>query len=320
MTTRTIKQYLLVLLKGMAMGAADVVPGVSGGTVAFITGIYEELLDSLRKMTPQAVGIFFKQGPKVFWSHINGTFLLVLGAGVLTSLLSLARVITYLLATYPILVWAFFFGLIIASVIYIARQLPVWRWQEILALAVGTAIALAISVAKPAQLPAEPWMMFTAGAIAICAMILPGVSGSFLLLLMGMYAVFLNALKTLDPIMLASFGAGCALGLLAFSHFLHWLLERFHNVTLALLSGFLVGSLNVIWPWKQTLETVIKRDGREVPVVQENLWPFTYAEVTGLPAYAWQAIVLAIFGVVLVLGLEALGRHFRNAEPNAGQS
>lgn len=308
MNNKNLRHYIMVLVKGMAMGAADVVPGVSGGTIAFITGIYEELLNSLKRLTPMALPILWQQGPAAFWAHINGSFLLALGAGVLISLLSLARVITYLMDHQPILLWSFFFGLVIASVIYIVRQIACWSWRECLAVVIGTAIAVGISVAKPAQLPAEPWMVFSAGAIAICAMILPGVSGSFILLLMGMYSVFLTALKELDFVLLGSFFAGCILGLLLFSHFLSWLLKRFHNPTLALLVGFLLGSLNVIWPWKHTLETFTNRHGELVPLVQENLWPATYEQMTGVAAQPLLAIVLAIIGAVLVLGLERLAK------------
>lgn len=308
MTHSRWKHYLMVLLKGMAMGAADVVPGVSGGTIAFITGIYEELLDSLKRLTPMSLAIIWREGIAAFWKHINGSFLLALGSGILFSLLSLARLITYLMDNFPILLWAFFFGLVIASIIYIARQIARWTWLECLTIVLGTVIALAISIAKPGQLPAEPWLVFGAGAIAICAMILPGVSGSFMLLLMGMYSVFLTALKEFDLVLLGCFFAGCILGLLLFSHFLSWLLKRYHNPTLALLTGFLLGSLNVIWPWKHTLEAFVNRHGETVPLVQENLWPFSYAQITGAPDYFIGALSLAILGVTLVLGIEKLAK------------
>lgn len=239
----SVQAYLLVVLKGLAMGAADVVPGVSGGTIAFITGIYEELLGSLRSITPKTLALIGQQGVGAFWRATNANFLLALLSGIAISLFSLARIISFCLENYPVLVWSFFFGLIVASIIFIVRQLTTWTWREWLALAIGTLIALGISVAKPAQLPAEWWMVFLAGSIAICAMILPGVSGSFILVLMGMYPVFLNALKTLDVLLLGCFFAGCACGLLTFSHLLYWLLQRFHNVTLAMLTGFLIGSL-----------------------------------------------------------------------------
>lgn len=299
-------RYPALVLKGMAMGAADVVPGVSGGTIAFISGIYEELIDSLKSINLAALRTLITRGPKAGWEAVNGNFLLALFAGIAFSLITLARLITYLLAHYPIQIWAFFFGLIVASIIYIARQLPVWHWRELAAVTIGTAIALAVSMAKPASLPGEWWMALIAGSIAICAMILPGISGSFILLLMGMYSVFLEAIQRLDILLLLSFGAGCVVGLLSFSHLLSWLLKRFHNVTLAFLTGFLIGSLNIIWPWKQTLEFTLDRHGEQIPLVQENLWPATYQQLTGLDAYTGWAVLLALGGCLLVLGLERL--------------
>lgn len=306
----TLGAYLLVTLKGVAMGAADVVPGVSGGTIAFITGIYEELLASLRSITPATVSLLWRadargrRGIPAVWRAVNGNFLLALLLGIVFSLLSLARVISYSLENYPVLVWAFFFGLIIASVIYMLRQLQGMSWREWLAVAVGVAFALGISVVKPVQLPGEWWMVFLAGSIAICAMILPGISGSFILVLMGMYPVFLNALKSLDLVILGFFAAGCACGLLAFSHLLHWLLQRYHNLTLSVLIGFLLGSLNIIWPWKHTLETMVNRHGETVPLVQENVLPSAYSALVGAEPYTLFAAALALAGVVLVLGLE----------------
>ncbi len=299
-------RYPALVLKGMAMGAADVVPGVSGGTIAFISGIYEELIDSLKSINLAALRTLITRGPKAGWEAVNGNFLLALFAGIAFSLITLARLITYLLAHYPIQIWAFFFGLIVASIIYIARQLPAWHWRELAAVTIGTAIALAVSMAKPASLPGEWWMALIAGSIAICAMILPGISGSFILLLMGMYSVFLEAIQRLDILLLLSFGAGCVVGLLSFSHLLSWLLKRFHNVTLAFLTGFLIGSLNIIWPWKQTLEFTLDRHGEQIPLVQENLWPATYQQLTGLDAYTGWAVLLALGGCLLVLGLERL--------------
>lgn len=306
----TLGAYVLVTLKGVAMGAADVVPGVSGGTIAFITGIYEELLASLRSITPGTLSLLWRadergqRGIPAVWHAVNGNFLVALLAGIAFSLLSLARVISYCLEHYPVLVWAFFFGLIIASAIYMVRQLQGVGWREWLALGIGVAFALGVSVAKPVELPGEWWMVFLAGSLAICAMILPGISGSFILVLLGMYPVFLNALKSLDLVILGFFAAGCACGLLLFSHLLHWLLQRFHNMTLAVLIGFLLGSLNIIWPWKHTLETMVNRHGETVPLVQENVLPGTYSALVGAEPYTLVAGVLAVSGMVLVLGLE----------------
>lgn len=299
-----MRQTLFLWLKGMAMGAADVVPGVSGGTIAFISGIYEELLDSLKQFTPGALGIWYREGFGAFWRHVNGTFLVTVFGGVLFSVFSLANAVSYALEYHPVLVWGFFFGLIIASIIYIGRQLPLRSPAIWIGLIIGTLVALAISVGKPVQLPAVWWMVFIAGSIAICAMILPGVSGSFLLLLMGMYPVVLQAVSDLNLLILLSFFSGCVLGLLLFSHLLSWLLHHFHSLTLAVLTGFLVGSLNIVWPWKHTLETFINRHGEAVPLVQENLLPFAYAEATGSDPQTLWVILLMVLGLSLVLGLE----------------
>lgn len=306
-----MRDKLLLLLKGMAMGAADLVPGVSGGTIAFISGIYEELLHSLRRLTPGALVILFRQGWRPFWSHINGTFLLVLVSGVLLSIAILARFVSYALEHHHLLVWAFFFGLIVASIVYIGRQLPLRTLGVWVALAVGTLVTLGISIAQlSTQMPTDWWMIAIAGSIAICAMILPGVSGSFLLLLMGAYPVVLQAITEFDWVLLGSFVGGAVCGLLLFSHFLSWLLRHYRNVTLATLTGFLIGSLHIVWPWKQTLTVFVDRHGDTVPLTQANLLPTQYAQATGADPQTIGVLLLMAVGVALVLGLEAVGpRH-----------
>lgn len=303
-----MKHFLMLFLKGLAMGAADVVPGVSGGTIAFISGIYDELLDSLKRLTPAALSIWYQQGWLAFWTHINGTFLVTLFSGVLLSVFSLANIVSYALEHQAILVWGFFFGLILAAIIYIGKQLPLRSPAVWLALAVGSLVALAISLGKPAQLPGDWWMIMAAGSVAICAMILPGISGSFILLLMGVYPVILRAVTELDLVILLSFLVGAVVGLLLFSHFLSWLLHRFRVITLAVLTGFLVGSLNIVWPWKHTLESFIDRHGDEVPLVQQNLLPAQYADLVGADPQTWVVVMLALFGLILVLGLESLAK------------
>lgn len=306
-----MREKILLLLKGMAMGAADLVPGVSGGTIAFISGIYEELLHSLRRLTPSALGILIRQGWRPFWRYINGTFLLTLMSGVLLSIFTLARLVSYAFDHYEVLVWAFFFGLIVASVIYIGRQLSLRRIGAWVALAAGTLVALAISLGQLSmQLPTDWWMIAIAGSIAICAMILPGVSGSFLLLLMGVYPVVLRALTEFDWVLLGSFVIGAVSGLLLFSHVLSWLLRHYRNVTLATLTGFLVGSLHIVWPWKQTLTVFVDRHGDTVPLTQGNLWPAQYAQATGSEPQTIAVVLLMVVGVVLVLGLEAAGARY----------
>lgn len=302
-----MQQYFFVFIKGLAMGAADVVPGVSGGTVAFITGIYERLLNALSSVNVEFFSLIKKARIKSAWQHIDGNFLLILFGGILTSILSLAKVITYLLAQYPILVWAFFFGLILASAIYITRQIPKWNVSLMAAVFVGAAIAVLITSLTPADIVATPYNVFFAGAIAICAMILPGVSGSFLLLLMGLYQPILMAIKQVDLVLLGCFAAGAGVGLLSFAKLLNWLLVRYHNITLAVLTGFLFGSLKLVWPWKQTLTFYESRHGLK-PLQQQNISPWLYEQITQQDSLWFQALVLAVFAVVFVLGLEYFAR------------
>ncbi|WP_461482191.1 DUF368 domain-containing protein [Porticoccus sp.] len=301
------KRWLLLFFKGMAMGAADVVPGVSGGTIAFISGIYEELLDSIRSVNFRSLKLLLSHGPRVFWQAINGNFLLALFSGIVLSIASLAKLVSHLLQAQPILVWSFFFGLIVASIIYIFRQLPHLRWQEWLALSLGTVFALAISFASPTQGSEGLLAVYLSGAIAICAMILPGVSGSFILLLLGMYSVMIDAVSELHWQLLLMFVLGCATGLMAFARLLAWLLHRYHSVTIALLTGFLVGSLLIVWPWRETLEVMIDGRGREVVLSSRLLLPAEFARVTGLDPRTLLAMGCMAAGLILVLGLEYLG-------------
>jgi len=286
------------------MGAADLVPGVSGGTIAFISGIYEELLDSLRRLTPSAFLVWRRQGFLAFWRQINGTFLITLFGGVLTSVFVLAQLVERALNQHPELLWGFFFGLILASIVYIGKQLSLRRPVIWLALTMGCLVALGISLGKPVALPELWWLVFLAGSLAICAMILPGVSGSFLLLLMGMYPVVLEAIAELNWWLLMWFGLGCVSGLMAFSHLLSWLLRHYHSQTLAVLTGFLLGSLNIVWPWKHTLESMTGRHGEEIPLVQENLLPGAYQLATGQDPKTLAVILLVLLGAFLLLGLE----------------
>lgn len=300
-----MKNYFLLFAKGMAMGAADVVPGVSGGTVAFITGIYDELLRSIARV-PEALVQLLRGRVAQAWRIANVNFLLVLFAGILTSVFSLARLITWLLAEQPIPVWSFFFGLILVSSHLVAREIGRWNWMRVLSFGLGIAFAWWITVAAPQQWGDDPLSLFLAGAIAICAMILPGISGSFLLVLMGLYAVVLGAVKSLDFAVLAIFAAGCLVGLLSFARLLSWLLAHVRDVTLAFLTGLMLGSLNKVWPWKHTLTWRTDSHGLQVPVLQENLWPSQFASQMGQDSQLLLALLLAVAGVALVLGLEWL--------------
>ncbi|WP_025609001.1 DUF368 domain-containing protein [Pontibacter actiniarum] len=300
MERRSLREYLLLFAKGVGMGAADVVPGVSGGTIAFITGIYEELLGSIRSVNGEALKLLLRFDLKGFWKHINGNFLVVLISGILFSIASLSRLILYLLENHPEMLWSFFFGLIVASAVVVSKKITRWTPGVLLAGLAGAAIAYYITVATPTQSPEAYWFIFLSGAIAICAMILPGISGSFLLVLLAKYEFILNAVKELRVDIVAVFGVGCVTGILAFSHVLNYMLKRHHNVTVALLTGFMVGSLNKVWPWKQTLETYTDRHGEVKPLVQENVLPGSYEALTGQEPYLMYGILLAVFGFMLV--------------------
>jgi putative membrane protein len=289
------------------MGAADAVPGVSGGTIAFMTGIYEELIFSLKQCSFSALKVLFSSGIKPTWQHINGTFLLALFGGVILSILTISRVVLYLLSNHPILLWSFFFGLILAAVWSLIRHIEKWQASIIATFLLGTVSAYLITTISPTSIESTPLIVFLSGMIAICAMILPGISGSFILLLLGMYAPMLMAVKELQILTLCIFASGCLAGLLSFSHVLSWMFKHYKTLTLALLGGFMLGSLNKVWPWKQTIESVIDRHGKEIPLVQNNVLPQTFETLNNQAAYLWAAIALMLLGMVLVILLEKMG-------------
>lgn len=288
-------KYVGVAFKGACMGAADVIPGVSGGTIAFLMGIYEELLNSIKSVNGEALKLLFTGKISAFWKHINGSFLLSLGAGILFSVFSLARLMKYLLEFHPVPLWSFFFGLILASAIYILKGLDKWSFQNILSLLAGVAIAAYICLASPAQTPDALWFVFLCGAIAICAMILPGISGSFILLLMGKYAFIMNAVTELNIVVLAVFAVGCAVGIISFSHVLSWLLKKYYMLTIALLSGFMIGSLLKVWPWKVPGAEA----GFDYPAT-----PGAFAQVTGADPQVFTAVAFMLLGLSIVLIIE----------------
>lgn len=313
---RSKLDYALLVLRGLAMGAADVVPGVSGGTIAFITGIYNELLHSLKNIGPEALMVLFKQGIPAFWRHINGSFLVCVFVGILISIKTFAEIISFCLESYPLIVWGFFSGLIVSSVILLLKKHTEWRAKDYIFCMFGALIVFGISMATPAQVPGTPLMLFLGGFIAICAMILPGISGSFLLLLMGLYPVFLQAINNLDFLALGCFAGGCAAGLLVFSRFLSWLLDRFYQATIAVLVGFLIGSLNVTWPWKQVLQMVVDRHGEVVPLVQRNVFPWTFEKITATDSHLLFVIVFACVGIILVLLVEFIANRLAKKRSN----
>ena len=304
-------RYPLLVLKGIAMGAADVIPGVSGGTIAFITGIYEELLDSIKSIDLQAVKLFFTGKWKSFWKKINGNFLLSVVAGIAISVFSLARLMTYLLETHPIPVWSFFFGLIIASSFLVAKDVSKWNWKTVLAAVAGAVAGYGITALSPATTPDAWWFIILSGAIAICAMILPGISGSFILLLLGKYEYVMEAVGELNIGVILLFLVGAVAGIISFSHFLSWLLKRYRNVTIAVLMGFMIGSLNKIWPWKEVLETYIDSHGEMQPFKEANILPHTYEAINQTSAQLGQAVGLCVVGFLLVIVIEAIGRRMK---------
>lgn len=289
-------EYILTAVKGACMGAADVIPGVSGGTIAFIMGIYDKFVASLAAINAEAVKLFFTGKFKEFWRHINGGFLLSLVVGIGVSVISLATVMQTLLSDFPIQTWAFFFGLIVASSTFILRGISGWGLREILFLIGGILLGVTICTLSPTQTPDALWFIFLSGAIAICAMILPGISGSFILLILGKYQYILGAVSDLvagqnvvgNLLIIGVFAIGAVVGILSFSKFLHWLLSRWHKQTLIILAGFIIGSLVKIWPWN-------------------NPEAIAQTELTG-SLHIGSAIIIALIGFSLVTGIEIAGK------------
>ncbi len=304
-----INRYISTAVKGIGMGAADIVPGVSGGTIAFITGIYEELIHSIKSVNFASLKELGKFRLAVFWKMVNGNFLLAVFAGILISVVSLAHILEHLLVTYPVLIWSFFFGLIIASAIYITRKISGWNAGKIIALAAGIVIAYAITEITPAQTPTALWFVFISGALAICAMILPGISGSFILLLLGKYQFILAAVNDFRVEVIATLMAGAVVGLLLFANVLSWLFKKYHDMTIAILAGFMIGSLNKVWPWKIVKKSIVDDEGEIIPLIEHNVLPHQYQEATGNNAFLGYAIVLAIVGILVVLLIEHFSKN-----------
>jgi len=302
--------FITLALKGMAMGIAEVIPGVSGGTIAFITGIYEKLLNTIKAFHPSLIGTFKEEGVGGVWSTINGTFLVTLLVGMATGVIVGVFGVTHLLETYPEMLWAFFFGLIISSAIFIGKQVEGWGITEIIALIAGTGMAYYITVASPAQGNEALWFVFLSGAIAISALILPGISGSFILLLTGMYSIVLptvrtalTAFDTQSLLIVGTFAAGCLAGLMTFSRVLSWTFKNYKNPTLALLTGFMLGSLNKLWPWRNVLSTRVNSKGKEVPFIEESVLPSNY---DGEP-FLIAVVICMLIGFLSVFLIEKLG-------------
>lgn len=292
-------KYLMAGIKGMCMGAADVIPGVSGGTIAFMTGIYQELVDSINAINGTALKLLFTGKLKAFWKHVNGNFLLSVACGILISVFSLAKAMQYLLTTHPIQTWAFFFGLIVASSIFILYDIKGWKVKDIILLLGGIVLGVTVCTLSPTQTPDGLWFIFLCGAIAICAMILPGISGSFILLILGKYEYLMGTIAGLTEgnwnnlLILGVFAAGALVGIILFAKFLHWLLARYHKETLIILAGFIIGSLVKVWPWSN-MDAIVASQF-PVPAGQIDM-------------HIWGAVLFALTGFALVTGIELVSR------------
>lgn len=292
---RSAKEYALLVLKGMGMGAADVVPGVSGGTIAFIVGIYDELIHAIKSINVTTLRLLMKGQFLEAWRQVNGSFLLAILSGIAISVFSLAKIITWLLLTHPVLVWSFFFGLVLSSTWFVAKDVARWNWKTVLGFVAGTVGAYFITVATPAETPSNLLFVFLCGAIAICAMILPGVSGSFILVLLGKYFYIMDAVKSLRLMVLGAFAAGACIGITTFSRLLSFALTHMRDLTLAILSGFMLGSLNKVWPWKETLSTYTDSHGVVKPLLEQNVLPNDSVAA---------AVTLMVVGFLMVYVLE----------------
>lgn len=288
------------------MGVADVIPGVSGGTIAFITGIYEELINSIKSIDADAFLLLARLQIASFWKKINGNFLISVLAGIVTSLLSLSKLMTYSLEHYPIQVWSFFFGLILVSSPLILRDIKKWTPGTLICGILGVVVAYFITVISPTETPTNLFFIFFCGALAICAMILPGISGAFILLLIGKYEYMIRALIDFNLPVIIVFVIGCFLGLLGFSRFLSWILAHYRFPTLALLAGFMIGSLNKVWPWKEVVSFRVNSEGVQVPAFDRSVWPGQFLERTGEDPKLFQAILFAALGVFLVVAIEKI--------------
>ncbi len=300
-------KHFLVVLKGIAMGAADVVPGVSGGTIAFLTGIYQTLIESIKSVNFTAIKLFFTGKFSEFWKHINGAFLLPLAIGIGTSIIVLARLMTYLMEHHPIALWSFFFGLILASAVLIFKEIEKWKVSYVISIIIGCTLGVSICLLSPSQTTEELWFIFVCGMVAICAMILPGISGSFILLLMGKYEYILGALNDLKISVILTFMAGAAIGISSFSHFLSWLLSKFYSLTICFLAGIMLGSLTKVWPWQREVVTNIAMKAEDASRVTRPTLP---NEQIGT------AILFTIIGLTIVLGIEYISKRNKAVTKN----
>ena len=309
---KSIQQRLLLLLRGVAMGAVDLVPGISAGTIAFVTGIYEELIHSIKSFNLEALKKLKNQGLVAAWHHINGEFLLILISGILLSLFTLAGLMRFFLQIFPMQLWSFFIGLIIASVIYLLRQNPPIKLYEYGLLVAGTIVAYSLSISSAVIIEANYLSLFLAGSISLCAMILPGISGSFILVLLGLYPVFINALVNVELDLLLTFFAGGVIGLMLFSRLLSWLLDHYKQAVIATICGFLMGSLSILWPWKKLTTSIESESGKLEITGSVNLSPQAYLDILGQDPNTIPCVLFCLLGFFLVLTIEIIGSKLKN--------
>jgi putative membrane protein len=302
MSSQSLRNFIILAIKGFLMGAANVIPGVSGGTMALILGIYEELINAIRSINLKFLRLITILNIKEALSSVPWPFLLPVGLGVLLATFSLAEVLSWLLDRYPVIVWSFFFGLILSSVITVSRVIKQWRIPTIVAIAVGTITAYGLFGVIPVSTPNAPWFIFVSGFIAICAMILPGVSGAYILVLLGKYHYILEALNNKDFFTLFIIGTGALVGLISFAQILGWLLKRYHDLTMAILIGLMCGSLRKIWPWKETVTTFIDSHGKEIPSLQSNIIPSSFTSEVVC------ALFFMLIGILVIWGLDLWAR------------
>ena len=306
-----MRQHVRTMLVGIAMGAAEIVPGVSGGTIAFVSGVYDRLVASLRQATPMLIADVVKDGFGSAWRRVDGTFLVVLFGFMGIGILLFANLISYVLEVRPVLLWSFFFGLVLASSWVVGKQVRERNLRTLAMFVVGGSLGLLISGdVVPVALTPTPVTLFLGGAVAVCAWILPGMSGSFILLVLGLYAHVIDAIKRLDVESVSFLALGCAVGLMSFSQVLSRLLADYRGPTLSLLIGFMLGSLKKLWPWRHTTSYQMKSDGASVPVVQVAVAPSEYLELTGMPPEIGLAIAMGVVGVVLVLLTDWISARF----------
>lgn len=292
-----------IFLKGVLMGSADIVPGVSGGTMALISGIYERLISAIASIGPKTLVTLRREGIASAWKSIDGTFLLTLGSGIVAAVLTVSHGVGWAIEHFPPVVWSFFFGLIVFSAYTLRENIREWKGNRYLALVCGIGIGIGVSLLTPATTPDALWFVALSGAIAISAMILPGISGSFLLLLMGKYAYMLNAIRTFDLLTIAAFCVGIVLGLMSGSRIVKVLFERFHDVTMATVIGIMLGSLYKVWPWKVAVTTYIDSDGIVQPITERAVLPAEYASMVG-HSYVVVSIIALILGAIAIIFIQ----------------